>query len=116
MFRIQRLFIEEAARDDPVTRQVRQRLAHLPAEIIPAKEALRLPSPLTPDDITQGQRNAVAGPAERAILAVLSRHQGIHLLRLSDPPGHDQLPYGLQLLCPSGLFQFSGHYGFYELG
>ncbi len=55
MFRIQRLFIEEAVRDDPVTRRVRQKLAHLPTEIIPAKEALRLPSPLTPADITKAK-------------------------------------------------------------
>ena len=55
MFRIQRLFIEEAARDDPVTRRVRQRLAHLPAQIIPNKESLRLSSPLAPTDITKAK-------------------------------------------------------------
>ena len=55
MFRIQRLVIEEAARDDPVTRRVRRLLAHLPAEIIPTKEALRLSSPLTPGDITKAK-------------------------------------------------------------
>jgi len=55
MFRIKRLFIEEAARHDPVTRRVRQRLAHLPAQIIPNKESLRLFSPLTPTDITKAK-------------------------------------------------------------
>jgi spore photoproduct lyase len=55
MFRIQRLFIEEAARNDPVTRRVRQRLAHLPATIIADKEALRLPSPFTPADISRAK-------------------------------------------------------------
>jgi spore photoproduct lyase len=55
MFRIKRLFIEEAARDDPVTLRLQQRLAHLPAAIIPSKEALRLPSPLTPGDISRAK-------------------------------------------------------------
>ena len=59
MFRIQRLFIEEAAWDDPVTRQVRQRLAHLTPVIIPARETLRLPSPLSPDDISQAKETLV---------------------------------------------------------
>ena len=59
MFRIQRLVIEEAARDDPVTRRVQRLLAHLPAQIIPAKEAWRLPSPLTPGDITKAKETLV---------------------------------------------------------
>jgi spore photoproduct lyase len=59
MFRIQRLFIEEAAWDDPVTRQVRQRLAHLTPVIIPARETLRLPSPLSPNDISQAKETLV---------------------------------------------------------
>ena len=59
MFRIQRLVIEEAARDDPVTRRVQRLLAHLPTQIIPAKEAWRQPSPWTPGDITKGKETLV---------------------------------------------------------
>ena len=55
MFRLQRLFIEAAARDDPVTRRVQQRLAHLPARIIASKDELRLPSPLGPADISRAK-------------------------------------------------------------
>ena len=55
MFRIRKIYIDEAARNDPVTRRVRQRLAHLPVEIIPAKEALRLPSPFAPTDIARAK-------------------------------------------------------------
>ena len=55
MFRLQRLFIEAAVRDDPVTRRVQQRLAHLPARIISSKDDLRLPSPLTPGDISRAK-------------------------------------------------------------
>jgi spore photoproduct lyase len=55
MFRIQRLLIEEAARDDAVTREVQQRLAHLPAQIIPAKESLRPASALSPADIARAK-------------------------------------------------------------
>jgi len=52
MFGLKRLYIEKAAQHDEVTREVRHRLVHLPAQIIPGKEALRLHSPLTPQDIS----------------------------------------------------------------
>lgn len=55
MFRIKRLLIEAAAQDDPLAVQVRQRLAHLPTEIIPDRETLRIAAPLTPTAIAQGK-------------------------------------------------------------
>ena len=55
MFRIRRIFIDEASRHDPVTRRVQQRLAHLPVEIVPARETLRLPSPFAPADIARAK-------------------------------------------------------------
>ncbi len=70
MFRIKRLYIEASAQDDPVTRRVRQRLAHLPVEIIPSREVLRSAGPLTPADISRGKETLVLarqqGPFWRA--------------------------------------------------
>jgi spore photoproduct lyase len=70
MFHLKRLFIETAARDDPVTRRVRERLPHLPARIIASKDDLRLPSPLAPSDISQAKETLLLarqkGPFWRA--------------------------------------------------
>jgi len=70
MFRIKRLYMEAAAQDDPVARRVRQRLAHLPTEIIPNREVLRPAGPLTPADISRGKETLVLarqkGPFWRA--------------------------------------------------
>jgi spore photoproduct lyase len=55
VFRIRKIYLDEASLNDPVTRRVQHRLAHLPVEIIPAREALRLPSPFAPADIAQAK-------------------------------------------------------------
>lgn len=65
MFRLKRLYIEEGARDEPLTRRVQERLAHLPVEIIPSRETLRLPAALSP---------AAIGRAKETLL--LARQQG----------------------------------------
>ncbi len=53
--RFHRLLIEDAARDDDLTRRVRQRLPGVPVEIIPSREALR-GGPHHPPDRFRGKR------------------------------------------------------------
>ncbi len=70
MFRLKRLYIEAAALPDPVTQRVRQRLRHLPSEIIASREVLRPSGPLTPAQIGAAKETLVLarqkGPFWRA--------------------------------------------------
>lgn len=55
MFRLRRLLITAEASQDPVTLAVRQRLAHLPVEIVPEKDLLRAAGSWTPEAVRRSK-------------------------------------------------------------